>query len=132
MADENDMKKLIFAGVALAALFLGGPARSADGPMPVKAAPAPRAWDWTGFYAGIQGGGGSGTARETNSIFPFDSGSYNVSGGLGGITWGYNWQLDRWLVGFESDIAYASIKGSTAGGLPISCGGSPGSCSSPN
>jgi opacity protein-like surface antigen len=48
------MKELLVAGVSLMALLVASRADAADPllPIPVKAAPAPTAYDWTGFYVG--------------------------------------------------------------------------------
>ena len=43
-------------------------------------------YNWTGFYVGINGGGGWGTRRWDST------GRFDVSGGLVGGTIGYNWQ----------------------------------------
>src|SRR5262245_837686 len=50
------MKKLLLAGVGLAAM-IAGPALAADLAPVYKAAPAPYVSSWTGFYAGIGVGG---------------------------------------------------------------------------
>ena len=56
--------------------------------MPAKAPPyiAPP-YNWTGFYVGINGGGGFG---RSDFSAPFPTGSFNTSGGLVGGTLGYN------------------------------------------
>ncbi|WP_245283518.1 hypothetical protein [Bradyrhizobium sp. URHD0069] len=62
-------KKIVLAGVALAAL-LGGSAMAADlstAPM-YKAPPAVAVWSWTGFYIGINGGYGFGNNDFTQSL----------------------------------------------------------------
>ena len=46
-------------------------------------------FNWTGFYAGIEGGGGWDFARQTDAL-GFNSGGYAASGGLIGGTLGYN------------------------------------------
>ncbi len=120
---------LLFA-VGLAGLVGVTAAQSADLPkLPLKAAPAVRAPDWTGFYAGIQAGAGWGRAGQTDGS-PFDTGWYDVSGGLAGATWGYNWQIGNTVVGFEGDAAWSNIHGSTDGatGLGGPCGGAPSHC----
>ena len=83
-------------------------------------------YNWTGFYVGIEGGGGWGFAHQTDP-FGFDSGGYNVSGGLVGGTVGYNWQINRLVLGLEADESWADIRGSTNTRL---CGGAPPNCSS--
>jgi outer membrane immunogenic protein len=112
------MKKLgLYLAAGLAGLVVASAAQSADLPQSVlKAAPAARAGDWTGFYLGVQGGGGWGRAKQTDIIvLPFDTGWYDLSGGFVGATWGYNWQVGNTVVGFESDAAWSNIRGSTDG-----------------
>jgi outer membrane immunogenic protein len=83
-------------------------------------------YNWTGFYVGIEGGGGWGFARQRDAL-GFNSGGYNVSGGLVGGTLGYNWQINRLVLGLEADEAWADIRGSTN---TLICGGAPPNCSS--
>jgi outer membrane immunogenic protein len=132
---ETDVKKLIGA-IIVAATFGVTPALAADifvRPQPQVFVPA---YNWSGFYIGIEGGGGWGLARQTDP-FPFSSGGYDVSGGLVGGTVGYNWQFSRWgyanpwVVGLEVDYSYANIRGSTIGTNPFfgNCAGGPPACS---
>jgi outer membrane immunogenic protein len=109
------MRKRALFAVAFAGLLGSTAAQSADVPPPVlKAPPALQASGWTGFYVGVQAGGGSGKARQTE-FSGFDTGDYKLSGGLVGVTWGYNWQIGNTVVGFESDAAWSKISGSTDG-----------------
>ena len=129
MVGMMNKSTLLFA-VGLAGLVGMTAAQSADLPkLPLKAAPVVRAPDWTGFYVGIQAGGGWGQARQTD-VFAFDTGWYDTSGGLAGATWGYNWQIGNTVVGFEGDAAWSNIHGSTDGatGLGGPCGGAPSHC----
>jgi outer membrane immunogenic protein len=128
------MKKLLITSATLAAL-IGTPALAAD--MAVKAppsAPAPVP-TWTGFYGGIQFGGGwsdkavnyspndpaaatllNGTAG-TPGEQPVANG-YRVpqSGAVGGFEAGYNWQVgSNWLLGFEADFSGSSMSGRASG-----------------
>jgi outer membrane immunogenic protein len=117
------MKKLLIVSAALAAL-IGSPALAAD--MPVKAPPAPvvAPASWTGFYIGVQGGGGwdhaSQSYIDTSTVFSSVPMGANGSGGLGGVLIGYNWQVNpNWVLGLEADWDWASIKaGTTAGNVP--------------
>jgi outer membrane immunogenic protein len=86
--------------------------------MPAKAPVyVPPPYNWTGFYVGINGGGGFGNSH-------FDStGGFDVSGGLIGGTAGYNWQFGTWVVGLEGDIDWANVKGSTNVACPAGCSG---------
>lgn len=95
------MKKFAWScALGLVGLVAATSTHAADIAKPVlKAAPPARAGDWTGFYVGVQGGGGWGHAEQTDSS-PFSSGTYNISGGLAGLTWGFNWQVGNTVVGF--------------------------------
>ncbi|BCP51658.1 membrane protein [Kaistia sp. 32K] len=98
------MRHLLLASAAF--LALANVASAADisinEPAPVAPA-APATFDWNGFYAGVHGGFGWG--RGTKDADFLDS----VSGGLFGVQAGYNYQVNPWLVGFETDIAYSGL-----------------------
>jgi outer membrane immunogenic protein len=109
--EGNRMKKLLVVGIAAAA-FCGAPALAADMPVraPVyKAAPAP-IFNWSGFYLGIEGGGGWADTRHTNALGAGDSGTTGISGGLFGGTYGYNAQAGSWVLGLEGDISWSGIE----------------------
>src|SRR5689334_23105704 len=112
------MKKLLLAGVAIIALGSAS-ANAADiqrRQMPAKAPaylPAPP-YNWTGFYVGINGGGGWG---RSDFSAPFTTGSFDVSGGLVGGTLGYNWQMGEVVLGLEGDADWSNIRGSAACGV---------------
>jgi len=118
------MRRILFATMGLLGLAATGlgatSAVAADLPraMPTKA-PAIFApgYSWTGFYLGVNGGGAFG--RSDWSGFGNDT---NVSGGLVGVTAGYNWQSGQWVFGLEGDIDWSSIKGSfTNAACPTGC-----------
>jgi outer membrane immunogenic protein len=136
------MNKLTLLGGVLAAVTAAGSALAADIRLPTKAPPlpAPAAYDWTGFYAGLNIGYGSGTDPTTVSTvsgagFPFLGAgtplygapatfSPRSSGALGGGQIGYNIQTaPAWLAGIEADIQGSGIKDNTscifACGTPI-------------
>ncbi|HVZ54492.1 MAG TPA: outer membrane protein [Pseudolabrys sp.] len=124
------MKRFVLAGVvALAGLSVFGAANAADlgRPMPAKApiyAP-PVGYNWTGFYAGINGGGGWGGSQWSSPVGT--SGTYDISGGLVGGTAGYNWQYNNIVFGLEGDLDWSNIRGSGGGpGCPV------GSCQTRN
>jgi outer membrane immunogenic protein len=107
------MKKLFIACIA-AAVLCGAPARAAD--MPVKAPPmapvAAPAYSWTGFYIGVEGGGGWADTQHTNNITGGNSGTAHINGGLLGGTYGYNLQFGSWVLGLEGDFSWSGIKSS--------------------
>jgi outer membrane immunogenic protein len=114
------MKRVFFALISLAALT--GTAAAADlpprmAPQPYYKAPAEvQVYNWTGFYIGINGGGGFGRS-QWDSI----GSSFDVSGGLVGGTVGYNYQFGQAVVGVEGDIDWADINGTTNTACPFGC-----------
>jgi outer membrane immunogenic protein len=101
------MKRLLVGTVSL--LALGAFAGTANAQMPnFFSGPAV---NWTGPYAGVEGGYGWGSAEQTDPS-GFDSGRYSTSGGLVGGTLGYNWELPNHIVlGGETDLSWADIGG---------------------
>jgi len=105
------MKRVLLAGVALAALM--GSASAADIPRRVVerpvAAPVPHvmAYNWTGFYAGLNAGWGWGTGSLSG---PPPTGDMEGNGGLIGGTLGYNWQMNQVVFGVETDLAWSGIE----------------------
>jgi outer membrane immunogenic protein len=105
-------------------MMTGASALAAD--MPVKA-PPPVAPSWTGFYAGLNAGYAVG--HRNVDFLPTDgavviltcgaggfgcppSRAFDISGGLGGVQIGYNWQFaPTALVGLEADFDGSRIRG---------------------
>lgn len=103
------MRKLVFAGVMVAALGVVQPALSADLPAePYKAAPLiVPVYDWTGFYVGISGGYSRGNSSNVYTITGFapETSSTQMNGGVFGGQIGYNWQPARnFVIGIEADL----------------------------
>lgn len=84
-------------GAATAASAADMPNRMAT-KSPAYAVPA---YNWTGFYAGLNVGGGWGSSTGSN-----------FSGVIGGGQLGYNWQTSNLVFGVETDIQASSVKGS--------------------
>lgn len=103
------MKKFVGLFAAIAALAFANSAIAADMPVkaPVMAAPVA---NWNGFYVGVNGGYAWGTTNHTDQ-FGTTTGDFGTSGGLFGVTYGVNWQFDRWVLGFEGDFDLAGING---------------------
>jgi len=107
------MKRVLLACASV--LALGGVAAAADLP---PAAPGPYykapvyapAYNWSGFYLGVNGGGGWGHSTWSTT------GSFGTSGGLVGGTMGYNYQINQAVLGIEGDIDWADISGTTSTG----------------
>ncbi len=85
------------------------PARTYATTSPAAAAPA---YDWSGFYVGVHGGGGGGRSdwlftQARSTTF------HDVSGGLGGFQGGYNFQSGAFVLGIEGEYSFADINGSS-------------------
>jgi outer membrane immunogenic protein len=128
--------KRIFIGIAAVASLLATNAFGADlAARPYTKAPAigEAGYNWTGFYAGINGGYSWGKATESAFIgAPFPANAVatvrqNVNGGLAGGQIGYNWQVDpRWLLGLEADGQWTGERGRSndfLGSIRITTGG---------
>ena len=110
------MKRSILAGVAaLTAVTMIGSANAADiarrQAMPVKAPAYFAPYNWTGFYVGINGGGGWGNSDWSAAT---GSSGRDTSGGLVGGTIGYNYQVGPAVFGIEGDIDWTNIRGSSS------------------
>jgi len=102
----------------LAVAFSLGFAQAASAAdMPTKAPMAPAMvapiWNWTGFYVGIEGGGGWGRTNQVDTAGTTTN-PYNQNGALVGGTIGYNWQMTNWVLGVEADWSWANINGAVA------------------
>ncbi|MCZ8183077.1 MAG: porin family protein [Beijerinckiaceae bacterium] len=108
------MKKILLATTLLAGAMAS--AQAAD--LATRKSPPPAAlpvmaqYNWTGFYVGIQGGGGFGGDSRHRSGGA-RSGQIELGGGLVGATLGYNHQIGNFVAGIEGDYAWASLNGST-------------------
>src|SRR5262245_54233688 len=111
------MRKWIFAGVALVAV--AGTAVAADMPVKVQAAPPP-VWTWSGCYMGVNAGYGWGRNHITDAsqttaggtVFAFTGFDFDSNGAFGGGQFGCNLQVSAVVVGIETDIQWAGVKGS--------------------
>src|ERR1700746_2054936 len=109
---EGIMRTFVpFASAAITIAAASLPAAAADlSRPPPMVAPA---YNWTGVYVGINGGGGWGRQDPLNIITDrFDSHAFDISGGMFGATSGAQVQVANVVLGFESDIDWADISGS--------------------
>jgi outer membrane immunogenic protein len=123
------MKRILFTTVAFGVLGLIAPALAADLPSYSKAPPVVAlAYDWSGFYVGVFGGGGYGNHNLNNALGPAGFANFTInyssSGGIAGGEAGYNWQSGNIVLGVEGDGFWSGIRGSdlgafNAGALPI-------------
>lgn len=111
------MKRIVFAFVALAATVANAAAADLARRGPIYAPPPAYLpiYNWTGFYNGINGGGGFGSSNWDST------GSRNVSGGLIGGTVGYNYQFGQVVAGIEGDVDWSGINGTTTNLGPLGC-----------
>jgi outer membrane immunogenic protein len=94
-------------------------------------------YNWTGFYVGPNAGGAWNESKLTTSplfsqVGYFDptspaavalAGNQNInkSGFTGGVTAGYNWQINNAVLGVETDFNFFGIKGSSRGTAAYPC-----------
>ena len=110
--------------IALTILTVGtGNSLAADlRPMPYKMPPPMQAvYTWTGFYLGVNVGGGWSNANSEFSTagFPSFAGLDNhMAGVIAGGQVGYNWQSGSWVLGVEADFQYSGMKGGISAPCP--------------
>jgi len=115
-----------FAVVGAELLLIGGfvgTASAADLPARVYTkAPAVVApvYNWSGFYIGLNAGGGSSHECYTITnvagvpVNPNSEGCHNATGGMVGGQVGYRWQWTNWVFGVEAQGDWANLKGSNS------------------
>ena len=115
-------------GLAAVAAMIGTPVLAAD--MAVKAPPPlpPPVYSWTGFYGGAEIGGGWASQQTTivtqssaTPAFPVGAvlNPINMSGVLGGLYGGYNYQVNQVVFGIDGDYTWANLKGTGSDISPI-------------
>lgn len=99
------MKKFLvaalLAGVASSAFAADLPTRKAPPPPPYAPPPI---FSWTGFYAGVNGSYNWAQVQH-NYLNAFG----NPSGGMGGLTAGYNYQIGQFVTGIEGDYDWGDV-----------------------
>jgi outer membrane immunogenic protein len=131
--DRIAIMKKLFIGTALAAL-VGNPVLAAD--MLVKAPAAPT-YSWEGLYVGgnvgwlgIEGVSLSGTPADDATVAllgpctgagacPTSIGSALGSSVSGGGQFGFNWQIQNWVVGLETDAQAARATASSSANVNV-------------
>jgi outer membrane immunogenic protein len=116
------MRRLLLGTMGLMALGVAAPAVAADLPARTYSkAPAMIAaiYDWSGFYFGVNGGGGwshkcwditnNGGAIVAPAVA---EGCHDATGGTAGGQIGYRWQAGSWVFGVEGQGNWANLKGS--------------------
>jgi outer membrane immunogenic protein len=95
------IKKLLLASAAMMTLSVAASSAadlSGRRTMPYKAPPHTQAYNWSGFYLGVNGGGGWGVSNSSNTFR-----------GLVGGTIGYNYQVGQAVFGLEGDIDWSDL-----------------------
>jgi len=76
-------------------------------------------YDWSGFYIGLNGGGGSSHKcwdlvglPGLGAFSPISEGCHNATGGTVGGQIGYRWQASNWVFGLEAQGNWANFSGS--------------------
>jgi outer membrane immunogenic protein len=128
-----NMNKLLLIAAGALALGLTSQASAADlAARPYTKAPPLVApiYNWSGFYVGINGGGGTShncwdlvTPPAAFGIVP--EGCHDSTGGTVGGQIGYRWQATNWVFGLEAQGNWADFSGSNVtfvGGNPIGGG----------
>ena len=129
------MKKIIIAASA-AALLASASIASFAADLPVKAPPLPVSpeFSWAGFYIGANAGYDWGKTTVDyippggpNGFIPIDvlvygagaSQHFHTGGFTGGGQAGYNYQVQRLVLGVEGDFDFLSRHGSFTGRVPV-------------
>jgi outer membrane immunogenic protein len=117
---ETAARKFLMATIAATLAATGASAADMATPIYAKAPVMAPAYNWSGFYVGVNGG--YGWEDPTVVLIPNDPivvgslvppASWTNKGGFGGGQIGYNYQFGRqWLAGLEADIDFSNLKGS--------------------
>ena len=108
---------ILLVGIALSVVS-AEMATAADIPTKAPAYTLASHYDWTGFYAGGEVGGGwtfwQATIPSGSPGFPagFVENPVYTNGGLGGAYGGYNYQINNVLVGIDGNYSWANLRGS--------------------
>src|ERR1700730_18396848 len=109
---ETRMKKLLLVTASLVALGAAAPALAADlAARPYTKAPSmvEAAYNWSGFYVGLNGGGG--TSHKCWDIAGFSEGCHDATGGTVVGQVGYRWQTGPIVFGVEAQGNWADFTG---------------------
>ena len=103
------MRNMVVSVLAGALVISVSPVLAAN--LPAPAYDSKPFFNWTGLYAGVNGGFGFGTSRWTAG--GTTTGDFDVSGWMVGGTLGYNWQHGNIVLGVEGDVDWSGISGTT-------------------
>jgi outer membrane immunogenic protein len=117
------MKRLVLAISILAVSTVG--VIAADLPTKAPASVVSSMYNWSGFYVGVNGGGGSAHscwATNFNGVFvnpALAEGCHNSTGGTVGGQVGFRTQMNNWVFGVEAQGNWANLKGSNLNPVSI-------------
>jgi len=118
----------VCVGIAVAIWLTGGTAHAGD---------SGAAFNWSGFYLGVTGGGGTGAydaqtsttagsylnARRSALVTSVGNQGIRAAGPLAGAEAGYNWRTGNLLLGLEADLQAIQLSASTnSGAVPYPTG----------
>jgi len=109
------MNKFLLSSVALVALSTAAAAADLPSHKAPAAYPAATSAKWTGFYVGLNGGYANGTFKDPY-VTPV-LGNFSATGGLAGLQVGYNYQIDKYVIGVEADYDWANLSASKS--IPV-------------
>ena len=106
--------------IVLSLLALEGAARAADLPPAPELPPLEAQPTWTGFYAGLNVGGGFGSSHNAFNIAGFGLPAFDtkLAGVVGGGEAGYNWQTGPWVLGLEASFDGSGLSGGRTAPCP--------------
>ena len=114
---ETKMKKFLIGAVGLVAMATSASAADLGRPY-TKAPPMMVAmYDWSGFYIGLNGGGGWShkcwdlVNNGAGPITALADGCHDATGGTFGGQIGYRWQASSWVFGLEAQGNWADFNG---------------------
>ena len=95
-------------------------------PLTYKSPPVQSIYDWTGIYLGADGGYGWSTSKgslteATGALLT--QFSYSVKGPFAGLFVGGNYQVSKFVAGFEADWQWSNLIGNNQTLAPLGAGG---------
>ena len=104
------MRQFLFASIALGILAMPSVGQAADLPVqvPVRPAPVPVLFSWTGFYLGANLGGGWAQRNITDAFNGLTFSRTSDAAFIGGGQGGFNYQINSFVMGVEGDFDFAA------------------------
>ena len=115
--DVSSMNRILLIGALALATSVSALAADLPPPAPAPAPyiPPPAVLSWTGFYIGLNSGGGFGSSTWST---PFGAVSrYQVDGLMTGGQIGGNYQIGEFVIGAEGDIDWQNLRSAQGNGI---------------